>query len=437
MKLSVLVIGLLLVTVGVIGQVGLVPGLPPQAQLIGSNIILQVTNFRVEPTTVTYPATTSLFLKFTIKNTATSAQQFLHLLRVASADDKIANIPCSGSLSPLPLLFISDTLAAGEQRDETIAIGSPLYQPSRIYEACMDDWQLDSSAPSSCTTDPYGFACTYIQLSIGSVSNQFIVNNLPQATVNVFACNTVTFSAPFASCVTLNVGTVNPTVGPHQYQDGQSITFTATPTSTPAPGNTFKQWMYGNPLNPAQISTSTSITKNVQNNDVAIAIFEPVVIPPTTKIHLTVTQTNNYGTTTPAPGVYEKNVGEQVTVTMTPLANQTMLGSSSIRIFTVVGYSVQVFNDPLSGQFIAFPNDNVLVSGSKTPKSFTFTTTDADALITVSYSYSDVICQVGITCQAPPGGTPGFTGPVPWWVAIAAGIAVSVGSVIMPGRRKM
>ncbi len=195
---------------------------------------------------------------------------------------RIDDIVVSGKKLPSYNLTISKSgngTVSPEVGDHTYFEGTSVTLTATPDQGWMfDKWEINGNTVTSAST----------QITISA-------NTTAVATFSVIPTYTLTVSKT-------GNGAVSPEVGDHTYNDGTSVTLTATPDQ----GWKFDKWeINGNTVT----SASTQITINA--NTTAIATFTQLTYK------LTVSHDGN-GSVTPTDGESTHNAGEQITLTATP-----------------------------------------------------------------------------------------------------------------------
>lgn len=415
MKRSIVAVGLLILGLGLAGTLGMIKGFP-LASVTGVDIKTSLSNLHVADILSNgIPKFT-----FTVTNLQSTAISYYQIIRVSSADDK-GILPCSGTLNPIPLMYVQTTIAGSEVKDYTVDLTSIYYQVARIYEVCLDLWQQNPGGPASCTTDPLGGYCNYTLIA-ESRSTQFTIQAPTQAQMYVQACygllvNTI---ATCTEVVATGDGLTTPSSGrsstgvllPLNYQTGTDVALHAqVVTST----TTFLYWIknYNSLAFPSTQIQGADITVKAENNAVYTAIFSRM--SSTTRTLTVLASPTGYGTTNPA-GTSTRTVNEAVHIIATPSANQTvpsiLPGSLTTRVFTASSVKICYEVNCTVPQTITIPNDNPLVKGTKGNYAFDVVMdTQTAVTVTVIFTANDL---------SPPG-----TSVFPWWLLIGVGAVIS------------
>lgn len=148
--------------------------------------------------------------------------------------------------------------------------------------------------------------------------NGSLLSSSPQISITMSQARSVTavfeqiIVPPTQHSLTISIvgdGTTNPPAGSYLYDEGTSLMVTATPLV----GNFFVEWVEG-----VNHYTQNPLVVLMNADRSLVAVFEPVVIPPT-RYTLTI-QTNIGGDTVPAVGSYQYDEETEVQVTAIPTA---------------------------------------------------------------------------------------------------------------------
>lgn len=395
-----------------------------QASVIGVDNFLQVQSVKVnDPQGATS-------VSVSVKNTRTSSVSFFAIKTVYYMD-----IPDDVYL---PFTLDSQTIAASETKTITLQLpckyvtlkcNSNGSYKTGYYTVELSFWMLATSQPAKCATEPLAFECGYVQISPKVFANFNWVPPppppppapAPSIKITVLACYEWISGIPqFCAMNADGYGALTtPSFGLHTYTSLQDVTFTATPVKDK---NTFVKWIASDGISEGKFTESTQnpFTAKIQDNAVYVALFKRVSLIDKPKLAIMVTKPESC-TTTPTTGVYEKTLGDKLTITMTPAKNLTSTDGKSTSVSAIIGYTIQKSNSPIPDSTY-FKLDNPMVLGSMTEKTTKEITMDVDTTVIVS-------CGSSTTFKFPDGEKPA---PKPGPIGGLPGVPSVGGLQILP-----
>jgi hypothetical protein len=392
--------------------------------LIGVENSLEISNLKVQGA-----STAGTTYTMTIKNLKSESISFFALVESTYKD-----IPQDVYA---PLKMLPATIGASETREFSFDVKCRIFcasdgsYRSGHYQANANFWKLAQDQPVICQTDPWAFECGYVQIA-PPVSTVFTVEPAAiQITFKAQACYQVFVSGGFVNCseiVPTAEGSITPS-GTVSALSGSTQTFTATAIEGKSK---FVKWIKADGCSSLGCKTSEStinpFTSAVLQGQIYTAVFEKIIPPPqVAKPKLTIMITNPAScTSTPAPGVYEKNLNDKLTITMTPSANITSSDGKSVRVSGIIGYTIMKSNNPIPDT-TTYDNDNLLMVGTKSAKTTKEITMDVDTEVILSCVSTDVLDGRKPPTQIlPPGMVPtGINLPAIGLGAVGAVILVS------------
>ena len=402
-----------------------------QASVIGVENSLEVSNLRVSGASATT-------LSMSIKNLKSEPITFFTLVEVS-----FENIP-EDVRSPIKMI---QSVIQGSATGEFVydikcrifcnADGS--YRPG-TYRAYANFWKLAVSQPVICSTDPFSFECSYLQIAPPASIPFTVKDPAVQISFKVQGCYQVAISGGFVLCTDIvpsSEGSITPS-GTATAVAGTAITFTATPVEGKSK---FTKWIKADGCfsEVCKISdiTQSSFESEVQNGQIYTAVFEKIVQIPKPKLDIQITKPESCSSN-PSFGVYVKELNEKLTITLTPAQNITSSDGKSTHVSAIIGYTITKANSPIPDT-VTFAPDNTFVLGSKTAKTTKEITMDADTTVIISCGASDVLKNPNgdpVKPPPPPGTIPPLGNLSVFGVPLLIGGAALAGVGLFVGGRK-